>query len=582
MNLKTKILVIGTILVIGLWFWNKFSIYIFYSFPAKAKFNVKGKFNCKTIYPQIVNQSNKFYFAGRVTPLLWQWTPPGIEYEFSGILIEGINELLSYKQIVAYGYFKNTTTNVPTSKSPLGKTEKASFRVFHIERAIPLTFSYLKCPEKVMKNKKFEINLLFTNPFFKPLKAYFSLEGTPEFWNLPKNEEYNFNPGESKNFKWKLSAAKSGYGDIAVHICGVSDIGVVWTKEKCRVEVLSPAIIDIRDKYVEVPEERIGKPLKIEFEVRNIGDLNAKDVSVKISLPKNVTATNTTWHLNSLAGGEKVTLSTDLTFSKTKDFVIDVYAHDSSGNNASGIIYIHLLPNLSASFTTFSDSGIDTNKDGLYNFLEINAGVNVKVGGIAILKGELYDIEGNKIATAENSTYVKPGKHSIILRFDGYDIFKHRKNGPYNVYLELKDRENNLLDNKSFKTLAYNFNDFKGLAALTGYYYDYGRDINGNGKFDYLTIEVGVYVRKIREPVQCFLKARLVDNKGKEIGWASNTSYLSSGNQIVKLNFNGTVIYRHGVDGPYYVSIYLSHISGSEYIPKAYITKSYSYAEFGK
>jgi len=234
-------------------------------------------------------------------------------------------------------------------------------------------------------------------------------------------------------------------------------------------------------------------------------------------------------------------------------------------------------------FKEISDHGVDIDSDGLYNYLTVDANVNIVTTETYTVEGALYDSNGSEISENENSTYLDTGEHSVILNFNGYTIFKHKVAGPYLVNLKLKDKEGNLLDTKNHTTLAYNYTNFQHLVALTGYYSDYGTDINNDGIFDFLTIDVGVFMAK---PGYCFIKARLMDVNGEEIVWAENTTWLDAGEQIIQLHFNGTTIYEHGVDGPYYLrDVYVYHTGDptqSDYVYETYTTKAYSYLDFGE
>ena len=382
-------------------------------------------------------------------------------------------------------------------------------------------------------------------------------------------------PHSNITFSWSVEATKSDIGSLYFEITSENGGTVSFTK---HIDVLSPPILDIENKYIEVSEKNLGIPFELSFKVRNIGDLDATNISVNIDLPKDVTAMNTVWHIDELAGGEELILHTNVTFIKSKDFVIYVYASDEQEHNTTGIIYVHILPAFSGSLATISDYGVDTDGDGLYNYLRVNAGVNVTSAGEAVIKGILYDLNGNKIMEVKNSTYLDTGTHTVALNFDGFTIFKHKTNGPYLVNLKLEDKEGNLLDEKNHTTsAAYNYTNFQHLVALTGYYSDYGRDVDNDGIYDYLTIDIGVFMAK---PGHCFIKARLVDANGEEIVWAENTTWLEAGEQIIQLHFNGSAIYEHGVDGPYYLrDVYVYHTGDptqSDYVYEAYTTKAYS------
>ncbi|HID43815.1 MAG TPA: PKD domain-containing protein, partial [Archaeoglobaceae archaeon] len=458
------------------------------------------------------------------------------------------------------------------------ETAKASFAVkalYEINIAIPTTVT-LSSPTN------FPVSITVSNEWEETINNLTACLDSSYNLNVidsPCKNIHGLPPHSNTTFSWNVEANNSGIGSLYFKITSENGGSVSFTK---HIDVLSPPALDVENMYVEVSEENLGVPFKIGFKVRNIGNLNATNISVNITLPENVVATDKIWHIDKLVGGDNVTLYTNITFTKPDDFVIDIYACAEEGND-TGIIYVHVIPLFSGNLTTVADYGIDTDGDGLYNYLRVNSGVNVTSAGEAVVKGYLYDSNGSKITEAENSTYLDIGEYSIILNFDGLTIFKHKVNGPYIVNLKLEDKDSNLLDEKNYTTSTYNYTDFQHLVALTGYYSDYGKDIDNDGIFDYLIIDVGVFMVK---PGHCFIKARLMDASGEEIVWAENTTWLETGEQIIQLNFNGTVIYEHGVNGPYYLrDVYVYHTGDptqSDYVYEAHTTKAYSYLEFGE
>lgn len=164
------------------------------------------------------------------------------------------------------------------------------------------------------------------------------------------------------------------------------------------------------------------------------------------------------------------------------------------------------------------------------------------------------------------------GNQSMQLTFEGFTIYKHRVNGPYNLKnLRLLDENGEPIDfiYDAHTTSAYNYTDFHRPAVeLTGNYSDYGQE------YDYIIVEVEVIVKNAGNYA---LNARLMDKNGSEIVWASTTSWLNADQpQIMKLNFDGQSIYDHGVSGPYYVRdlyVYnMANTSQSDYVYDAYTT----------
>jgi hypothetical protein len=107
-----------------------------------------------------------------------------------------------------------------------------------------------------------------------------------------------------------------------------------------------------------------------------------------------------------------------------------------------------------ASFTdVFSDEGIDTNDDGLFEFLQLSVEVNVTVAGTDTVDvGVLYDPEFITIdptayvsVQAQNSTYLDVGVHVVNVALNGSEIYVSGINpstvASINLYV---DPENNL------------------------------------------------------------------------------------------------------------------------------------------
>jgi hypothetical protein len=232
----------------------------------------------------------------------------------------------------------------------------------------------------------------------------------------------------------------------------------------------------------------------------------------------------------------------------------------------------------------YSDYGTDTDGDELYNYLTVDAGINVNSSGNYTLEGWLYDINGREIVFAYNDTYLDAGNQTILLNFDGLQIQKYGADGPFNLgYLILLDENYTLADYRydAYNTSAYNYTDFQAqLAVFTSDYADYGIDTDGDGLYDYLTIDVGV---NITAQGNYSLLGYLYDANGSEVVWSIDYGSLDVGNHTLHLDFDGKTIQMHGVSGPYYLKDL--RLSGEnwtlmDYISDAYNTSAYNYTDF--
>ena len=90
-----------------------------------------------------------------------------------------------------------------------------------------------------------------------------------------------------------------------------------------------------------------------------------------------------------------------------------------------------------------------------------------------------------------------------------------------------------------------------GTAELSGRYAEAGLDSDHDGRYEGLTLEVGV---DAHIGGSYLLAATLADRQGREIARAVAPCTLNPGPQTVALQFLGSAIARSGVDGPYVVS----------------------------
>ncbi|MDW7772330.1 MAG: GEVED domain-containing protein [Desulfobulbaceae bacterium] len=235
---------------------------------------------------------------------------------------------------------------------------------------------------------------------------------------------------------------------------------------------------------------------------------------------------------------------------------------------------------------TYSDFGQDTDSDGYFNYLTVAVDLDVQAAGNYSLTGWLYDADG-KIVQANSAAFLGAGPQTMQLDFEGTSIYLNGVNGPYYLkYLTLYNSSGMLMDtiNDAYTTAAYNYLDFqRPLVGLTGSYADYGSDMDADGKFGSLSIEMGVF---LANPGYCVAKARLTDADQEEIVWAEKiVEFVSAGPGIIRLDFDGQAIYDNGEDGPYFLrDVYVYHTGDPmqpAYIHEAYTTSIYGFCDFG-
>lgn len=82
-----------------------------------------------------------------------------------------------------------------------------------------------------------------------------------------------------------------------------------------------------------------------------------------------------------------------------------------------------------------SDRGIDTNGNGLYDWLEIEISAEIYKAGDYRLNASLYSMDGQYICGIISSVprNLKPGKHLLLGKYDGEIIAASEIDGPYKI-----------------------------------------------------------------------------------------------------------------------------------------------------
>ena len=260
--------------------------------------------------------------------------------------------------------------------------------------------------------------------------------------------------------------------------------------------------------------------------------------------------------------------------------------------------------------TVFIDYGLDTNGNGLYDYLVVEKQINVATAGNYELDGYLVNNSGYWVDSDYNYTYLSAGIHNLTLKFSGYKIYNSKSTGNFTVHTDLYDYSTSALsaslgsekivksfvENKSIIeprlaeikdanissqnieplavsseqittstwrwldsardiTRYYNYTQFEPPPALfNDQYSDYGEDTDGDGLYDYLVVEVGV---NVAEAGNYRVSGSLYENGTYiYVDYDSNTSYLEAGNQTIQLRFDAWKITKSGTFDLKYLGLY--------------------------
>ena len=204
----------------------------------------------------------------------------------------------------------------------------------------------------------------------------------------------------------------------------------------------------------------------------------------------------------------------------------------------------------------FVASGLDTDSDGLYNYLVVSVEINV------IKEGQYYisswiDIAstGSDIAYASNSGYLNVGVQWMTLEYSGDAFFRSGVNEEIKLeYLSIRDSTGFTLDYNNTATLGtFIFTQFDPpKIKLTGFYSDSLYDSDSDGYWDGLRVYVEIEVNQSgRYRITGSLRNPMT---GDSIGADSEPVQLATGTLSIELNFPANWIWRQRANTTYILS----------------------------
>jgi len=208
---------------------------------------------------------------------------------------------------------------------------------------------------------------------------------------------------------------------------------------------------------------------------------------------------------------------------------------------------------------TKTDAGVDTNGDGLFEWIRVDIGVTVEMAATYEVLASLGTPAGTNELTAAAEAALGPGEQSVELRFLAAEIRRALgTDGPWEVREVILvpvspngvsrgvslDRVPTLGFTRAYSLMQLQRPVTQVLAGLT----ERAVDTNANGLFDILqttftidTLRAGSYT----------WTGSLRTLDGTSIGVSSGQGTLPAGVTTVGLAFNGKAIGASGLDGPY-------------------------------
>jgi hypothetical protein len=392
-------------------------------------------------------------------------------------------------------------------------------------------------------------------------------------------------------------------GRVAVFDIGNPEVGV-WSVEVTALTVDDPsgnlayaATVELSDPSVRLDAEAVpdslaaGQPLVLRASVTDAGTpLLGAGVEARVALPDGSDEVVTLYDDGSgddLTAGDGVYTGavSDTSLAGLYRTAVRADGLTSAGSAFSRSAFA--LATVSRSTTSltggYRDFGRDTDGDGLFNELVVEADLAVTDAGDYRLFAELADSAGNR-RTASVPVSLPAGTATVELSFDGESIYSSRVDGPYTLQVVrlAEDDGSNLLPLQEatgvHATAAYSYRQFQHAPiALTGRGTSVGVDLDGNGLFDRLDVSVEV---EVDDAGFYQWSARLLDANRTEIGFAAGSAFFSASGDLL-FRFAGERIGRNGVDGPYLVTDLLLFGAGDSLVaPRAFTTDPFTADQF--
>jgi pimeloyl-ACP methyl ester carboxylesterase len=235
---------------------------------------------------------------------------------------------------------------------------------------------------------------------------------------------------------------------------------------------------------------------------------------------------------------------------------------------------------------------IDDDGDGYIDWLNIQVNIKVLQSGFFDLQGSLADSTNAILLSTQyqshshSTTPLNLGDNSIVLKFNGENLWAKGKEGPYKLTnLLLEDTTGQIypidLANDIYTTANYTRSQFAHAPIWLESITESAVDQDGNGRYDALVFHPQIGIENLGDYE---INGRLLDKDGNEIMWnQANFSVSAAGLQNVDLSFDGAKIGQLQANGPYaLVDVSITNpISGPTlYLGSVMMTSTHNFTEF--
>ncbi|MHA2094297.1 MAG: hypothetical protein ACW98F_06705 [Candidatus Hodarchaeales archaeon] len=237
----------------------------------------------------------------------------------------------------------------------------------------------------------------------------------------------------------------------------------------------------------------------------------------------------------------------------------------------------------------FSDNGVDTNSNGLFEFIEIHIELNCTQSFTGVMTLELefdsYNFDYRKTLQTRFNGLV-PGMQNYTFEFNPREAYDRLINTTIHIdYLSFfgYSYEGMMEFWPLYTTREYQNSEFDlPQACLTGKIENLGTDIDGDGLYDYLKIKIEINISIAGD---FGISIRLVGDHSNYDLWQEISDFWESGTHNITFIYDFGDLYSQKVITSYlvqFLDIYDQYVSGGRifFHSNLYTTRIYSYTEF--
>jgi len=259
----------------------------------------------------------------------------------------------------------------------------------------------------------------------------------------------------------------------------------------------------------------------------------------------------------------------------------DVFNLDDSGVHMTGVyLFTDFEPPEAVFAPPHSDTTVDTDADLLYDFLRVNAMVDVTTAASFTVDANAFDMFFGYIASASSTVFLPAGVgQTIAVDLLGWAFRANGVGGPYTVELYLSG-PSGFLGFDTHVTAAYLAADFEmPPGSLAPPHADRGIDTDGDSLFNAIEANISVSISVAGDYI---VEANFYDSTLTTFfGGNTTLATLPTGFQVVPVWKSTIEMVLAGYDGQYNVQILLRDAATFTVMDTdAFLTASYMFSQF--